>query len=265
MRIAIGLFVVAACGGDDAGGGGGPDAAPPMHRGYVRVQSYDGTNASNLPSVGGTAIAGFFTSAHYCTTEETVGPCKVTSCIATPSGAVSAGTITMTGGAQPVMLVPGTDNKYTQLTATTKLFNGGESVTFAATGADVAAFSVSLTMPDKAMITAPAKPPSTAGLNIPRSQDFAVSWSVGGTGHVQIALYHTAADRYLFCGFKASAGGGAIPPAALAKLPAGTGVFVMASIAEGDHVAGDWGIDVSGYFNAVWPDNSFANGPATYE
>ena len=263
--------MVAACGGDDdggGGGGGGTDSALPLHRGYVSIQSYDAMNVPNMPTVGGYASAGFFKSDGYCTTLETIGPCEVASCTTTtPTGATSAGTITMTGGLQPVTLAPSADKTYAQLMTMTKLFDGGETITFAATGADVPAFTTTLTMPGKATITAPAEPPANSPyLLVPRSQDFAVSWSGGGgSGLLQVALDSSSADERLFCRFSVSARAGTIPAAALAKLPAGMGGFAMASIAEGEHLSGGWVVDVSGYFNAVWPDSSIVSGPATFQ
>ena len=48
-------------------------------------------------------------------------------------------------------------------------------------------------------------------------------------------------------------------------LPAGMGSFAMATIADGDKVAGDYAVDISAYFNAVWADNSIVSGPATLQ
>ena len=139
------------------------------------------------------------------------------------------------------------------------LVTGGVSSTCAAAGADVPAFTKSITAPTKATITSPAKPATYLTIN--RSQDFSVSWTGGGTGQVQVALNSMEADQRLFCRFEASAGTGKVPAAALATLATGTGGFAMASLAHSVFESGDWAIDAQAYFNAVWPDNAIVSGP----
>ncbi len=264
MRIAL-IFLVA-CGGSNNGGGGGddgpgPDAALPAHSGSVSIQSYDAMNIPGTPTRGGSTSAGFFTAGAACTTMQTIGPCAVRNCgTAQPQGAQSAGTITITGATKPLSLVPGTDKQYVQQTSMTSLFNGGEMITFAAAGADVPAFTVSLTTPTKATITAPAKPAAGSLLAINRAQDYSVSWSGGGSGQVQIFLAGAGGQPSLFCKFPASAGTGKVPTAALMTMGAGSGSFAMAAISETSKTSGDWGIDASSYFNAVWPDAAIVSG-----
>lgn len=265
MRYAL-IFLVA-CGGNGGGGGGGddapgPDAAnPPAHSGFVSIQSYDAMNIPNTPTRGGSTSAGFFTAGSACTTMQTIGPCKVQQCATTqPQGAQSAGTITITGATKPLSLVPGTDKLYAQQTSMTSLFNGGDMITFAAAGADVPAFSVTVTTPTKATITAPAKPAAGSLLAINRGQDFSVSWTGGGSGRIQIFLSGGAGSPSLFCKFDASAGTGKVPTAALATMTGTMGSFAMASIAETEKTAGDWGVVASAYFNAVWPDAAIVSG-----
>ncbi len=267
MKVALILLV--ACGGGGSGSGDDvatPDATKPTHSGYVSIQSYDAMNVPGTPTRGGSAGAGFFTMGEACQVSQTIGPCEVANCGAAATGAVSAGTITITGALEPISLVPGSDHTYAQLMSTTSLFNGGESITFAASGAEVPAFTKSLTMPSKATITAPAKPPSASPyLIVNRAQDFSVSWSGGGSGLVQIALNSQSADQRLFCRFTASAGTGKLPAAALATLPAGMGGFAMASIGDTEQDAGDWAVAVSAYFNAVWPDSAIVSGPTMFQ
>ena len=40
-----------------------------------------------------------------------------------------------------------------------------------------------------------------------------------------------------------------------------TGCGVSESISE--EFAGDWAVEMWGYYNAVWPDNSIVSGPTT--
>ena len=270
MRYAI--LLVAACGGNGDGGDGifGSDAAMPTKRGFLFVQSYDAMNVPNMPTRGGNASAGFWmVGSSYCTNSAPVGPCEVMMCPAgtAPPPDASAGTITITGGVMPITLTPNADKSYTAITSqTAALFTGGASVMFSAAGADVPAFSTSLTMPAKATITSPVEPPSSSPyLIVNRAQDFTVRWS-GGGGTFQIGLYSpTTTWPALMCKFPASAGSGTIPSSALMMLAAGMGSFSMSTIADADKTAGDYAVDVSAYFNAVWADNSIVSGPTTFQ
>lgn len=275
MWLWLALVFVVACGGDDSsgvggggdgGGGGGTDAAKPAHEGFVSIQSYDAMNVPSTPTRGGTASAGFFSSGNYCTTTQTIGACEVATCTTTAPPAVSAGAITITGAAEAITLTPAADHTYATFMASSPLFSGGESITFSAAGADVPAFSASITTPAKTTITSPAKPtPNAPYLNINRTLDMTVRWTGGGSGQVQVALDSSNADHRIFCRFEASAGSGTLSAAALMTLDAGLGGFAMASIAESEHDAGDWAIDVSAYFNAVWPDNAIVSGPTMFQ
>lgn len=272
MRYAI--VILAACGGGggdgDGGGddgGGGPDAARPTKSGFVFLQSYDAMNQPGMPTRGGAASAGFFDSAGACTSMQQIGACKLAMCSTSPpTNAASAGTVTIAGAAMPITLAPRGDDTYAQLTVMTSLFSGGESITFSAAGAEVPAFSQALTMPSKATITSPAEPPQDSPfLIVDRTRDFTVAWAGGGSGELQVSLFGTTGGPTLTCRFPASAGTATVPSAALMMLPAGMGGFAMAAIAETDVVAGDYGVTLSGYFNAVWPDNSIVSGPTTFQ
>ena len=262
----IWLLVLAACGGGGGGGpgGGGPDAQKPTKTGYVFLQSYDAMNLPGTPTRGGSASAGFYGTAGTCTGDQTVGACTVSTCTSTMQPtAVSAGVVTLSGAAQPIMLTPGTDKTYTAFMSMSPLFAGGESVVVSAAGADVPAFSKSITMPGKATITSPSKPAAGTFLAVSRSADFSVTWTGGGSGSLQIFVSGTSGR--VTCRFPAGSDSAAVPAAALAMLPAGNGSFAMAAIADGEQDAGDYAVDVSAYFNAVWPDDSIVSGGATLQ
>ena len=258
-------------GGDDTNNGGtdGPkptdDAPKPTHHGLIDIQSYDAMNAPGTPTRGGQATAAFFAMGDYCTTTQVIGPCNVLACASGFPPGVSAGTVTLTGAAQPITLMPDPDKTYPAAPSTTPLFSGGETITYAATGADVPAFSGTLVMPSRATITSPPKPAAAATLEVPRSQDFHVTWSGGGSGQVQIGLFGSGTDpQRLICYFDASAGGGSVPTAALAMLAAGSGGFAMATTAFTEVDEGDWAVQLGAYFNAVWPDLAIVSGGATF-
>jgi hypothetical protein len=163
----------------------------------------------------------------------------------------------------PLTLTPNAVMSYETFVTASPLFAGGETVTFAAAGDGVPSFSGSVKMPGKATITAPAKPPQSLIVN--RGADYTVSWTGGGSGLIQVAFQSELADRRLFCRFDASAGSGTIPKEALATLHAGGGGYAMAAIARTTVGAGDYGVELSGYFNAVWPDNSIVSGPTMFQ
>ncbi len=262
-RVRFALLVFVACKSSGGGGDDGPapDAAVAAHTGSVFIQSYDGMNVPGTPTRGGQVSAGFYTAPATCTTMQTIGPCTVRSCPAGSSqGAFSAGTISISGAAKPLSLVPGADKVYTPQTSTTPLFAGGETITFAATGADVPAFTLSVTAPTKGTITAPAKPAAGALLGITRAQDFSVSWNGGGSGTIQVFLTGPGNQPALFCTYPASAGSGKVPTAALMTMAAGMGSFAMSTISEAQSTAGDWAVLANVYFNAVWPDAALVSG-----
>jgi hypothetical protein len=263
MRI-LALVPLLACGGPAGGGddepGTTPDAPRPEHVGFISIQSYDAMNIPGQPLLGGTASAGFFMNAAFCTTIQTMDECSVQQCnfTGTPPQ-VSAGAITITGAMQPITLAPMANNVYPTFTVMAALFRGGESLTVAAAGAEVPAFSHSLVVPAKATITSPVEP--STFLTVDRSRDFAVAWTGGGGGQLQVALDGPGASQRLVCRFEASAGSGTIPASALALVPAGQGGFSMAATEITEVIAGDWAVEVVGIFNAVWPDDSIVSGP----
>lgn len=277
MRLVLALVFVVACGSDGGGGGGGDggggggsdgggsggsgDAAMPTRAGALLFQSYDAMNTPSTSTRGGVAAAELYASGAPCSTMQTIGPCVLLDCTGAAPALVSAGTITFAGAAEPVTLTPDAGNAYTRfMTSAAPLFAGGDSITVAASGADVPAFSTSLVMPGKTTITSPAKPtPQSPQLNINRTLDLTLQWTGSSVGKVQIGL-NDLARHTLLCGFDASAGMGTIPSAALMTLPAGLGSFGIDAVNVEIHAAGDWGVKITGLFNSVWPDNSIVSG-----
>ncbi|MBA3455564.1 MAG: hypothetical protein H0T42_20895 [Deltaproteobacteria bacterium] len=266
---ALMVFVVGCSDGGGGGGGadapsgsdapGGSDAPRPTKTGLVFIQSYTAEQPPGTMIRGGSASASFSTAA---CPSETHGDCQVSSCSQTPAP-VSAGTITITGAALPLSLVPTAAKTYPASNSTTQAyFTGGATVMFAAAGGDVPAFTLSLATPTRPTITAPAEPPSASpSLMVTRANPFAVSWT-GGSGRVQVWLLGGGGSGpTVKCLFPASAGSGAVPASALAMLPVGQGSFAMAAISEAEITIGDYGVTAQGYYNAVWPDGSIVSGP----
>lgn len=145
---------------------------------------------------------------------------------------LDAGTVTISGpgisGTQTLQVlsrpVPGPGGKYYYGTFPAGTIVRGGTYTIAGTGgADVAAFSVTQTMPAAFDVTDLA-----ALTTIDRSQPTTVAWTGGGSGSVLINLetliYDSTLtrinDTFVACTAQANAGSFTIPPAAMAYLAA---------------------------------------------
>jgi hypothetical protein len=279
MRKLVWCLVLAACGGnDDSGGGGGGDGGGgsdgsgsgqvPANSGFVAITSIDAVSGTT-PIQNGSVSASFaMAQTTYTCAQNIVGPCTVYVCPTTTPPAptyASAGTVSVTGLAQPVSLTPQANKMYTAFTSQATLFSGGETITITGAGADVPAFSIGITGPGRATITQPAKPSGTFTIN--RAQDFTVRWSGGGAGKVFVYVSGpSGSGASLNCGFDASAGMGSVPAAALGMLPAGSGAFSSASLAVKSIDTGGWRIYGQAFFDSVWAaDTSIAASSATLQ
>jgi len=263
MRKLVWLLALAACGDDDSGGGGGT----PSNTGFVAVSTYNAMSAGMPIAAGGVSVSFNLSTSSSCA-HTLVDPCDVYICSApaTPMYA-SAGTVTIQGLVQPVMLTPMTDKTYTVYSAQQALYAGGETITISAPGADAPAFSLSYTAPSRMSITSPAKPASGAKLTVNRSQGFTASWTGGGAGEVFLYISGpSASNTTISCGFPASSGTGTIPAAALAMVSAGTGSFSVSSLSRKSIDIGDWRIYGQGFFTGVWAaDTTMATADVTLQ
>lgn len=161
-----------------------------------------------------------------------VGPClvEIFGSMAAPfETALSAGTVSITGGLRTVELVPKANKTYATVEDTNQgLWNGGESLTFAAAGSGdggVPAFSTSLIAPSRITLTSPA--PSGGVLNVAKSGGVRATWT--GTSSGEVTLYFDAAKTSeavsATCTFDAALGAGDVPAAAFADFPTGEGTF----------------------------------------
>jgi hypothetical protein len=244
-----------------SGGGGGADlSTPAANSGYVSVTAF---RAAQLGGVqGGYAYAGFSNGS---CTSVTQGPCQVQTCAANPSQ-VSAGAVSVTGTNLAVMLQPQANGMYSSVTASpTQLFNEGATLTVNAAGGVVPAFNGSLTAPSRVLITTPAQGAGT--ISVDRTKGFTVAWSGSSAGDVVVYLDGGAGrGTQLTCQFAASGGTGTIPAAALQLLPAGSGGYSMSTETSSTVRAGDWAVQLSATFEAVWSqDQTIVSGGVTYQ
>jgi hypothetical protein len=225
----------------DSGSGdsGEPEAAdlvPPSKSGYVGAGSY----ATDVVTVFANSVsAGFFDGPGYWFQQgcrrEVAGACSVLLCDYADGGAatpptgpiVSAGPITV-GGTTPSfsLTYDMSTMKYGAAPAvpTDKpLYADGATVTFAAAGAEVPAFSDSLVTPTTFAITSPSLAGGT--LSIDTSKDLVFTWSGAAAGNLALNIRTTttsagvaAAVSFVSCQFKASARTATIPTSQLQKL-----------------------------------------------
>jgi hypothetical protein len=276
MRSMMLGLALCACGGGGSGTASdgddtpGPDAKAPANSGFVQITSQ--SFISNTTTVRtGTASATFAmrTGAASCT-EQTLGACTLTTCSgqAQPATNLSAGTITVTGAAIPITLTPKADKTYeTVLSMTQPLFMGDETLAASGTGADVPAFSVSVTAPSRPTLTAPAMPASGSMLPINRAQAFHATW-MNRSPAGKVYLYFSGPQGSgvsMSCGFDSTALGADVPASTLAMLPAGAGTFSAGVVSSSTTDVGEWRIYANGFFNAVWPDNSYATTMAAFQ
>ncbi|MCU0701705.1 MAG: hypothetical protein MUC96_34795 [Myxococcaceae bacterium] len=229
--------------GGAAGGSAGGQASTTLRSGTITLTQSSFMVAGMTISSG--SISGSFTSvsgpagASPCV-ESTVSNCTTTVCDFAMGGGADAGTTSTLDSAGMlsvagtrvdggVTLAPGAMGTYSR-TFMSQLWGGGETLTVAATGAAVPAFSQTVAAPTDLNVTAPDCPLSSCPA-INKTMPLVVSWTGGGTSTVvvNVSVNDTAANRLgtFFCTFPASAGTGMIPASVLGVVPAGTGVITI--------------------------------------
>lgn len=221
------LLAAAACsssdgdapGGADAGPGGGADAGPgstPTAIGLINV-------ASGASGTRGTAFFSHSTGAlspDLCQTS-TVGSCEVQSCPASTDSdgqRASAGTLTISGGDQAVVLEPSADldGDYDVTSGDGAGFADGATVAVHASGAAVPTFSSPAVKMPEAIIVSGDMP------SIDFTKDFPVAWADGGPdGKVVVEILTDGGSRtgHLTCRFDPTLHQAIVPKEALALLP----------------------------------------------
>lgn len=272
MRIMLGLALWSACGGGGGGANDGlmPDAKAPPNSGFVQLSSQSFVASGTMVRAGSASASFQLRTAGTGCTEQEIGACTLIVCPAQvpPGTAVNAGTITVTGAAIPITLTPKADNTYTFVSTNTQpLFTGDETLAASSTGAEVPAFSVSVTAPSRPTITAPAQPAAGGMITINRAQAFHATWMNRSTAG-KVYLYFSGppdSGITMSCGFPAMALAADVPAATLAMLPSGTGSFAASAVTAASTDVGDWRVYADGFFNAVWPDNSIASAKAVFQ
>jgi hypothetical protein len=140
-----------------------------------------------------------------------------------PGAPVSAGTVTI-GGTTPTFTLDydASSMLYGATPAVPKdqlLFAGGDTITFAALGADVPAFADSLVAPTPITVTSPTL--TSGALSIDTAKDLMFTWTGASSGRIAFNVRTTTSARtssFVSCQFDASGLTGTIPTAQLQKL-----------------------------------------------
>jgi len=200
----------------------------------------------------------------------TDGACKAVECFydggpsvdAGDDAYLSAGTVTIEGGATTVPLTRDMGGTYGAVGGTT-LWSGGEQLRAKTTGdaTGVATpLDVGVTAPHQVTVTSPALAPP-ASVIVDRNQPFAMAWTGGMAGTVRVSLTALSGTQKVTvtCDFTASAGNGAVSLPVLARLPQsvdgglGTKTLSVVSLSKTEVLVGDVATSFVAQTNAVTP------------
>jgi len=248
----------AGSGGSSGGAGTGGTEGSPM--GYIQFGTL-----FNFPSLGQTysfANARFdrgdTQSTSVCTTQ-TFGPCTIYTCEEDtdppdpmPVTFPTAGVITIESdmGEFSATLEPNSSGAYTGLPVMGAL-QGEETVTVTAVGDEVPAFTHTVSFPLVLLLTSPVLATGESTITASRTEDLVLTWDRGIDG-LSFAVQSTGGTSF-FCSVASTDGTMTIPAAALAALPANTGLLPIGSGV--DHVmAGDYDVSVTHANGVMTPD-----------
>jgi len=177
------------------------------------------------------------------------GPCHVltASGSATSNPILTAGTVTITGGMQPVTLMPGNNGYYPFGQGTIgRLWNGGEVLTMSATGdpKGVPAFSGTVVAPTHITLVAPVF--TNGNVDVPRDQPFHLAWTGGTVGTIWFNMSGPIPDgpSDTYCEFPAAAGEATISQDLIGQLPAGWASVHVAQVNRAIVPAGRFPIEL---------------------
>lgn len=187
----------------------------------------------------------FPSAASNCNPTVTSGSCAFYSgCSSTAPVAVSAGTLTISGGnLGSVAVTPDSTNAY-NYTASSAMFSAGQTLVVSASGGTVPAFGPqSIVAPSMITLTAPAA--SGGSYTISTSTDLSVEWT-GGQAGVQLFFEGTLSgspQTYFTCIWDGGLGRGTVPQAVLAGLAGQSGgLLAYGQLASTSFSAGTYSV-----------------------
>jgi len=210
--------------GASAGGGAGANAggAPGSGKSGQIIVQWDGKKVGASAFFAGAGATPSTAPMPLCQTTQ-LGSCSVQVCSNPDANPVtgqpaSAGTITVGGGSVPLKLTPSTmfESLYELASGANATFAPGSTLTAAAAGAEVPAFSG-----EAAELPSPISVPGDYSV-LSFDRDLTVTWSGGGSiGFVAVELNVLGDTQVgdLSCEFPPGAGTGTVPRALLGELP----------------------------------------------
>jgi hypothetical protein len=190
------------------------------------------------------------------------GSCTLSTCMAGSSETVVlAGTISITTPSASGTLTPFPGIGYVSVTSSLELWTKpGQTMSAQASGGEIPAFMLSTTAPGVIVIGVPVFPMSPGSiptLPIPKSQDFAVTWSGTSPGNVIVSLSSPPNDQ-ITCTFEPAAGHGTVPASLLGHLQQPQGVLTV-NLTNGST------IEVAGYSVELVALSGILSGPVTFQ
>jgi hypothetical protein len=214
-------------GGGSGGGSGGGTSSTAKSGGITLAETC--VDVMGTPFCNTNVSAGFvtamFSSSGNCT-QTVQGSCSVTVCTPADGGTAptstndSAGDITITGTDAGTLILT-YDGGYSGFSVNKAIWAGGETITAAAAGGVVPAFSKTVAAPNTITVTSPACTAAGGSYDcgtIDRSADYSITWTGGASTTVTGSLFSFkgGASTGIFCTFNSSPG--TIPAAALSQL-----------------------------------------------
>ncbi len=189
----------------------------------------------------------------------TFGRCTAVRCVEPDGGYVqgatptlirdSAGVVTISGASTDVRLTPDAGIYAAGRLSMAQVWGDAATLTLAASGETVPAFSSKLTVPGNITVTAPVcgRPPTESAFTcgtLNRASPLSIMWSGGTVGSVVVVLTSTGAHStgIVSCSFAAEAGTGTIPTQMLSQLDTMQGSLSITSENETNFAAGDYAV-----------------------
>ena len=228
-------------GGGGAGGGAGGGGSSPTHYGTISVGHSCRNFGGSVEYCFSGAQAAFYEGVWPCAASVLNG-CEVLECysVSADAGTVfpsvrSAGTITIAGTrADGGIALSFRDGGYGTFAGDARLWDGGETLTVTAQGADVAGFVKTVSAPNEITVTAPVCTMGTSGAcgSVSLATDLTISWTGAASTEVKMSSHAAAKSVFVTCPLASSPG--TISAAVLARLGktvAGSGTNSSHSIA----------------------------------
>ena len=233
VRVGSGLVLLAAlsvgCLGTTSEGAGG-DCPLTEPRGRVAVEVFQSPNWNGMSVVGTFQRSPDARDAIRCQ-RRTVGPCVVNQCSNVGIDFVDGEP--MCSGANPgTLVVTRTGSNAFQVNGSAQItldraLTSGETLALRTTGGDVPAFSATLTVPQRARVTAPEGLVNGRGVNLRPNEDLRVTWEPTTSRVALVVTDMYGGQSTTECVFEGASGAGTLPANALIDQPGHVAVYTF--------------------------------------